>query len=404
MFAGCARATPQETWWKGNLHTHTLWSDGDDYPEMVVEWYKNHGYHFLALSEHNRFAQGQKWIDVDDGHAGQDAFRKYRDRFGDKWVEQQTVADNLQARLRPLSEFSCLFEEPGRFLLIQAEEITDDKAHLNAINVHQVVPPQSGQTTVQVLQNNINAVSTQRRQTGQKMFAHINHPNFGWGLTAEDIVQTRGAMFFEVYNRHPSIHNYGGEHHVGTERMWDIILTKRLAELNLPIIYGTATDDAHDYHQYGPKFANPGRGWVMVRAPHLDPESIIKAMEAGDFYASTGVVLRDIRLDRKILKIVIEPEKRVSYTTQFIGTRKGYDAGSNPVLDEDGNPIRTTRIYSDDIGKVLAEIKGTSPTYTFTGKEIYVRAKVISTRPKANPYAPGDVEVAWIQPVVPPGR
>jgi hypothetical protein len=25
-------ATPEERWWKGNVHTHTLWSDGDDFP------------------------------------------------------------------------------------------------------------------------------------------------------------------------------------------------------------------------------------------------------------------------------------------------------------------------------------------------------------------------------------
>ena len=30
-------------WWKGNLHTHSLWSDGDDFPEMIAEWYKQHG-------------------------------------------------------------------------------------------------------------------------------------------------------------------------------------------------------------------------------------------------------------------------------------------------------------------------------------------------------------------------
>ena len=30
-------------WYKGNIHTHTFWSDGDDFPEMVVDWYKNHG-------------------------------------------------------------------------------------------------------------------------------------------------------------------------------------------------------------------------------------------------------------------------------------------------------------------------------------------------------------------------
>jgi hypothetical protein len=24
-------------WWKGNTHTHTLWSDGDGAPELVVD-------------------------------------------------------------------------------------------------------------------------------------------------------------------------------------------------------------------------------------------------------------------------------------------------------------------------------------------------------------------------------
>ena len=51
---------PQSGWFKGNLHTHTLWSDGDDYPEMVVDWYKGHGYNFLALSDHNVLQEGQR--------------------------------------------------------------------------------------------------------------------------------------------------------------------------------------------------------------------------------------------------------------------------------------------------------------------------------------------------------
>jgi hypothetical protein len=40
-------------WWKGNLHTHSFWSDGDDFPEMIADWYKTRGYHFLGLSDHN---------------------------------------------------------------------------------------------------------------------------------------------------------------------------------------------------------------------------------------------------------------------------------------------------------------------------------------------------------------
>ena len=61
-------------WFKGNLHTHTLWSDGDDYPEMVADWYKQNGYHFLGLSDHNVLQQGQRWFEVtmvgQEAHAG----------------------------------------------------------------------------------------------------------------------------------------------------------------------------------------------------------------------------------------------------------------------------------------------------------------------------------------------
>src|SRR3981189_92508 len=51
-------------WWKGNLHTHSLWSDGDDYPEMIADWYARHGYRFLALSDHNVLPHGPTWLGV----------------------------------------------------------------------------------------------------------------------------------------------------------------------------------------------------------------------------------------------------------------------------------------------------------------------------------------------------
>ena len=52
-------------WFKGNLHTHSLWSDGNDFPELVCDWYKRAGYQFLALSDHNILSEGAKWMDVD---------------------------------------------------------------------------------------------------------------------------------------------------------------------------------------------------------------------------------------------------------------------------------------------------------------------------------------------------
>ncbi len=50
---------------------------------------------------------------------------------------------------------------------------------------------------------------------------------------------------------------------------------------------------------------------------------------------------------------------------------------------------------------VCAAPAAAGPTYTFTGKEWYVRARVVSTKPHRNPYQQGDTDCAWTQPMVP---
>ena len=71
-------------------------------------------------------------------------------------------------------------------------------------------------------------------------------------------------------------------------------------------MYGIAVDDAHNYHTFGPNNANPGRGWVMVRSPNLSADAIIKNMEAGNFYSSTGVELDEIKMDQNQMYIKIK--------------------------------------------------------------------------------------------------
>ena len=45
-----------KTWHKGNTHVHTkLCGHADSTPEVVAQWYHDHGYNFLILSEHNKF-------------------------------------------------------------------------------------------------------------------------------------------------------------------------------------------------------------------------------------------------------------------------------------------------------------------------------------------------------------
>ncbi len=138
----------------------------------------------------------------------------------------------------------------------------------------------------------------------------------------------------------------------------------------------------------------------MVRARRLTPESLIAAMEAGNFYASTGVRLKDIKFDGARLSIEIEPEAGVTYTTLFIGTRRNYDKRTEPVIGQNAKELIGLHRYSKDVGATLAEVKGASPSYTLKGDELYVRVKIISSKPQANPYKAGDLETAWTQPVV----
>ena len=410
--AASASGAEPARWWKGNLHTHSFWSDGDDFPEMIAEWYKTNGYHFLALSDHNIVQQGDKWISVTN-RLREAALEKFIARHGTNRLRQRLSSNGVpQVRLHTLAEFRRGLEERQRFLMIPSEEITDKfqkhEIHLNATNLRDRIKPRHGSNVVEVVQRNIDAVLAQRRRTRLPMFPHINHPNFGWSLTAEDLMQVRGEQFFEIYNGHPSVRNDGDANHASVERMWDILLAFRLTELNLGPLYGLAVDDAHHYQRFGLTNANPGRGWVVVRAQRLSAASIVDAMEAGDFYASTGVTLKQAERTKNRLRIEIDPEPGVEYTTQFIGTLRGFDPSSRPAppptnsAQLTNSPLPVTRIYSSEIGIVLGEVRGTQAEYTLHGDELYVRAKVVSTKLKANPYATNEVEVAWVQPLVAP--
>ena len=392
-------------YWKGNLHTHSLWSDGDDFPEMIADWYKQHGYHFLALTDHNVLAEGEKWMPADSNATRSRAMKKYAARFGERWVETREKDGKLQVRLKPLAEFRSLLEEPGKFLLIPAEEITHSFAkrpiHMNGINLRDAVKPIDGKDVLETITVNLRQVADQRKKSGRVMIAFLNHPNFGWGVRGEELLLSEELRYFEVFNGHPGVRNYGDALHASTERIWDIALALRLGKHQLPIVYGMATDDAHGYHEWGVGKVNPGRGWVMVSAPHPTAEAIVKGIETGDFYASTGVRLEELVRRGNELRLAIRTEPGVTYKTQFVATMKDANLDSKEQLDKDGNPLPVTNVYSADIGKVVLETNGAMASYTLTGKELYVRAKVISSKPHPNPYAKGDVEVAWTQPMVP---
>lgn len=295
------------SWFKGNTHTHTTESDGDSSPEYVARWYMEHGYDFLVLSDHN------------------------------------TLTD--PAMLAHILE--------DGFLLVPGEEVTSSfenrSVHVNGLNLHELVEPRRESTLVGTIQSNVDAV---REGAG---VPHINHPNFGWSIGPRDLSQVGGYRLLEIFNGHPSVHNRGGGGFPSMEEVWDLLLTQGQE------VYGIAVDDAHHFQgEFSSKRANPGRGWVVVRAPDLSATALMEALENGNFYASTGVELESVTAEGSRLEVRIRPQGDFKYTTTFLGSG----------------------------GRILGIGQGTTAVFELTGPELYVRAKVEDS----------GGAVAWIQP------
>jgi hypothetical protein len=246
-------------WFRGNLHTHTLESDGDSTPAEVVRWYAEHGYDFLVITDHDKVTR---------------------------------VAD------------------AAGLVLIPGEEVTDrlpkKPLHVNAIGLEAAIKPQGGATVVEVLQRDVDAV----RKAGA--LALINHPNFGWAFGAGELVRIDRANFLEIASGHPFINAAGPP---SAESMWDAMLTAGKT------IYGVAVDDVHHLKRpWDTDIAPPGKAWVTVRAEKRDAQSILAALAAGDFYASNGVELEDIVTTPKSIEIRVREKNLAHYRIQFIGS------------------------------------------------------------------------------------
>lgn len=305
-----AQQAPATRWFKGNTHTHTINSDGDSSPDDVVKWYKEHGYQFVVLTDHNVL----------------------------------TSVEGLNA----------LYGLDEKFVVIRGEEVTDrfDKKpiHINALAPSRLIEPQGGASVLDVIQRNVDAIRA------ANAVPHINHPNFGWAITADELKQVRNNKLFEIFNGHPQVNNLGGGGVAGLEEAWDAILASGLT------LYGIAVDDAHHFKRPDDRTASrPGQGWVVVRAERLEARTLLAAMERGDFYASTGVELSDYQATATAMTVTVKPNSWSKYRIQFIGKA----------------------------GTVLQESTASPATYTYRGDEGYVRARVVESNGL----------MAWTQPV-----
>lgn len=297
-------------WYKGNTHTHTSNSDGDSTPDEVVKWYRDAYYNFLFMTDH----------------------------------EHITAVDPLNTQ----------FGKAGEFVVFSGQEVTDrfggKPYHVNGLGLRKVVMPSRGEGVTMNYQKNIDAI----RAAGG--VPQLNHPNFGWAATSEDIMQLKNVFLLEIFNGHPLVNNFGGGGSPSVEAMWDAVLSSGM------VMYGIAVDDVHSVKRLGDRAVpTPGHGWIMVRSNELTQAAILAALERGDFYASTGVELEDFVSNERSITVKIKQQRWSKYRVAFIG--KG--------------------------GRVLSETFANPAVYKIEGNEGYIRAKVYESNGK----------LAWTQPV-----
>ena len=434
-----AQAVPAggKRFYKGQFHTHTYWSDGSAFPEQSIQFYRETGYNFLGLSDHNVYADTRrvKKVGKGKGYVRQEIFDAYCRDFPASAQCEKTADGTMEVVVQTYAKMRELFEKPGEFLLLDAVEGTtrtydDDgvehQVHMNYLNVPGVPEFFRGCGTkasvAQRIGDSLKSVEALAREKGRESMFILNHPIWRWyDVTPEDLVANPDVRFFEVCN--------GGSPYApgkglpadgfATDRFWDVVNAFR-ARNGQPLLYGVGNDDTHSY------FGTPGHvpgihclpynAWSLVRAEALTAEALIRAMKAGDFAACEGVQPEDFSFDpvSGTLSVSVAGKKNLCRTIQFIVTKR--DFSEKPVrtvsIEPPDAPAEKQKIYArkinvydtKKIGCIAKIVSGgigeaVSASYTMKPDDLYVRARIVSPeRPAASAFQHPKVHVAWTQP------
>jgi hypothetical protein len=421
-YGGQSASTSKSHWFKGNLHMHNQWSDGEPLPEWAIDWYKSRGYHFVCPSDHNIFQSDALRFDgfgfknppsdlaafrnesslwkVISPAAGwpkltQATVNRAIEKFGKDTVRTISAGGQTYVRMKTFAELEKQFAEPGRFLMIPGYEQTggctnDQQVHANFINVREAFPYISATTPREILDRTY--AKGREVYSGRDYLFTANHPLWRYyDYSPADLIALPQIRLFELNNN--GIAEGLDSHPQGwtPEKFWDVVNAYR-ASHDQPLLLGLGSDDRHSYDS-APK------AWTVVRAEALATQNLLAAISAGDFYASNGLDYSDIHFDGRTLSVKIDAREEGSYRIQFLGTKKDYDASSHAIEVVKGPrcPARKIDIYSDTIGIVLATVEGKEGSYTLKPDDLYVRAKIVKVSADLKPdwkSAPA----AWTQP------
>src|SRR3989339_816370 len=244
-------------WVKGNLHTHTTNSDGRQPPATMVRWYKDNGYNFLFITDHNFLttfqAESLKTMQLPNflvltGEEVSCSFNKHANVF----CMTRTLFDSLE------------FIHPFLYL----RNMLDLARSANAL-------------------------------------ISINHPDWRFCVSTYDLMALSGVTHFELINEGKDGDNMGDSLHPSTEKMWDSLLTagKR--------IFALTGDDAHNIDT-----TRIDRALIMGKTRDLSAGEILRSLKKGLCYGSTGPLFKSIEATQNTFRVSSEKPAHI----EFIGT------------------------------------------------------------------------------------
>ena len=451
--SGCvtriAETAAEKRWYKGMLHCHSYWSDGRAFPEQMVAAYRQLGYDFMSLTDHNRLSMHRdEWREVVaeskdwPPKVTRDLLENARQRF--PWLRvRKNAQGNDEARLTPYAELLEHFNAPGRFLLIPGCEITRGtgdwstgrQLHMNIIGVTEVIPSArhsglvqgvfSDLTPAKLIRATREECELQAKAEGNPPTVFtLDHPQWPYyDVLPSDLIKNPEVRFFEVCNGGaqmdsiPELQRCEGH---DNDRFWDVVNAFR-ARAGEPLLYATAVDDAHWAAFSGVPVAEScftGDGYIRVRSAALTAPALFAAMDRGDFYASTGLDLEDVAFDGRTLRVRVPADESAACRVKFFVTKRDFDdriVKTVKIEKTEKTPYaRTVPIYSDEIGQMAKEVSGSrgkslEASYTLASDDLYVRARIESERPspwvlwhkKMSPHPiHAKFATAWTQPYV----
>lgn len=266
--------------YKACLHSHSTVSDGKYTPAELKEIYKSRGYHILAMSDHELLVDHSE---LDDENFLTLTSYEYAICEKTDWNHARTLEFNLFAKDQH-NETQVCFSPTS----VKHGE-TWRVPHVKYV----------GET----LKKEFSAEFCQRvidEANKNGFLVSLNHPISSF-LTTDIIRKFNGLFAMEIYNQDSIICGVN-EHGIS---MYEELLRRGKPWCCI------AADDFHGTLRN--EF--PAPGFVMIKADELRYDKIIAALEAGDFYASTGPVIEQLYVEDGKAHLKCSPVKYIAMTT-----------------------------------------------------------------------------------------